>query len=347
MIGNAASGLLTGASTGASIGSIIPGLGTLAGGIIGGGIGLLGGLFSGNTSSKQYEREKELMGLQYQYNEKAADANQKRALEMWEATNYAAQVEQMKKAGLNVGLMYGRGGGSAVSTNGGNNSGVSGQGTQSGTLALQEKMLGIQMMNTAADTTLKLAQAKKEAGEAEKKTPEKALLEKELEIKNISLELQNQQKEINANTIVEGAAKAQEAIYNCQIVATDAEIKKETKETVIAQTLQELINMQVSAFESITKSKLNQKQTEYVEEQIRYYFFDLMTGRISADAASKNAETMVTKVLGELELGKGKLSVEEERLLKDWIIQGTQTLGKAGKDILKILPVGKFLKFLK
>lgn len=195
MVGQAASGLLTGASTGASIGSIIPGLGTLAGGIIGGGIGLIGGLFSGNSGNKQYEREKELMGLQYEYNEKAAEANQKRALEMWEATNYSAQVEQMKKAGLNVGLMYGKGGAGAASTSGGSNSGVSGQGTQSGAIALQEKMLGVQMMNTAADTTLKLAQAKKESGEAEKKKPEKELLEKELELKNIAVELGTQQKE--------------------------------------------------------------------------------------------------------------------------------------------------------
>ena len=38
---------------------------------------------------------------------------------MWEDTNYAAQVEQLKKAGLSVGLMYGKGGAGGATTGAG------------------------------------------------------------------------------------------------------------------------------------------------------------------------------------------------------------------------------------
>ena len=72
-------GILQGAGTGAAIGSVIPGIGTAAGAIAGGIIGLgqtIGGWFSGKgKEEKQRKHEKEMMGLQYQYNEAAANNN--------------------------------------------------------------------------------------------------------------------------------------------------------------------------------------------------------------------------------------------------------------------------------
>ena len=38
---------------------------------------------------------------------------------MWKDTNFGAQRDEMEKAGLSVGLMYGNGGGQAASTAGG------------------------------------------------------------------------------------------------------------------------------------------------------------------------------------------------------------------------------------
>ena len=80
---------------------------------------------------------KELMGLQNQYNTEMAEGNQKRAMEMWDYTNYENQVKHMKNAGLSVGLMYGNGGGMGASTSGGQGSGVS----NPGTTAVQQGLL--------------------------------------------------------------------------------------------------------------------------------------------------------------------------------------------------------------
>ena len=42
--------------------------------------------------------------------QQAADAEYKRNLQMWKDTNFGAQRDEMEKAGLSVGLMYGNGG---------------------------------------------------------------------------------------------------------------------------------------------------------------------------------------------------------------------------------------------
>ena len=115
-LANAASAGLAGAVTG-GIGSIVSG-----------GLGLLSGLFKKNNNGlknqqklmqQAWEYEKEGMGLQYNYGQQAADAEYKRNLQMWKETNFGAQRDEMEKAGLSVGLMYGNGGGQAASTAGG------------------------------------------------------------------------------------------------------------------------------------------------------------------------------------------------------------------------------------
>ena len=146
----------------------------------------------------------------------------------------------MKTAGLNPALLYGQAGGQAVSTTGGNNSGVSNAGTQAGAIAMQEKIMGINMMNTAADTALKMAQAQKEKEEAKKKAKETNLAEGQLKMQDIQLRLLKQQEDINANTIVEGAAAAQTAMSNMTITANQADISNKTKQAEIEKTYQEL-----------------------------------------------------------------------------------------------------------
>lgn len=136
-----------------------------------GGIGsALGGIFGDikgkEMQEQQFSNQKELMGLQHQYNEKSADAAQKRAYQMWEQTNYAAQVEQMKKANLNPALMYGQTG-----AGGGTVSGAQGQGTSQPTdrsieMRLKGQEMGLQLANLASQIKLNESQANKNNAEA-------------------------------------------------------------------------------------------------------------------------------------------------------------------------------------
>lgn len=72
------------------------------------GIGMLGGI--GNMALG-----KKTMDMQLQNQKELNEHQQQMQLDMWDKTNYKAQVDQMKKAGLNVGLMY-EGGGTGGST---------------------------------------------------------------------------------------------------------------------------------------------------------------------------------------------------------------------------------------
>ena len=78
----------------------------------------LGLLLENHNDKRQIEQQQKLQQLQIQGQMQLGAFNQKLAKEMWEYTNYPAQVEQMKKAGLNVGLLY-KGAGAGGTTSGG------------------------------------------------------------------------------------------------------------------------------------------------------------------------------------------------------------------------------------
>ncbi len=86
------------------------------------GIGIAGATALYNKASQDsrektsMSNQKELMEIQNQnqrgLNQQGADLS----YQQWLKTNYGAQTEQMKKAGLNVGLMYGGAGGAGGTT---------------------------------------------------------------------------------------------------------------------------------------------------------------------------------------------------------------------------------------
>ena len=109
---------------------------------------------------RQLEQQKKLMEMQSQYDEIASQRNLNNQLELWQKTNYPAQVEQMQKAGLSVGLMYKGGGQSgqiaADNTNRQAPTAANGGGMeiqQMMQLMLNNKMTEAQIENIKADKT--------------------------------------------------------------------------------------------------------------------------------------------------------------------------------------------------
>ena len=115
-----------------------------------------------------WEYEKEGMGLQYAYGQQAANAEYRRNLQMWKDTNFRAQRDEMEKAGLSVGLMYGNGGGQAASTAGGNATQPNGPKTNPVEVALQQQALGLQLKQIEAQNKLANAETAKTLAEANK-----------------------------------------------------------------------------------------------------------------------------------------------------------------------------------
>jgi hypothetical protein len=99
--------------------SIWSGVGTQA-------LGMLGGIGQAN---RQYHRQKRLMGFQQQNQMALNQQGHDLQMDMWNKTNYGAQVKHMRDAGLNPALMYGSAGqgGSTGSQGGGSAAGGNAQ----------------------------------------------------------------------------------------------------------------------------------------------------------------------------------------------------------------------------
>ena len=341
-IADAATAGLTGAVTG-GIGSIISG-----------GLGLLGGLFKKGQPSKKelmeqaWQYEKEGMALQYQYGQQAADAEYKRNLQMWKATNYSAQAKEMEAAGLSKGLMYGGGGGQAASTAGGDGMQPSGPKTNPIEVALQQQAMGLQLKQIEAQNKLASAETAKTLAEANKIAgvdTEGAKLDNEW--KKVENRIQLSRENIEASNVTAAEANAQKAVAEWNSAVIQAEIDAETKATKTKIIIEQLTNMRKEGALMVANRELSEKQKEKIGKEINYMFYELYTKRMSAEAAQETAKAAYEKVKNEYELGKGHLSNEDDKNLREWIYGGI----REGREIIKIitdfLPAGKAEKVLK
>lgn len=121
-------------------------MGMIGGAALGGALDIASSGLRNQEARKQHARNKDM-----------ADYMHEKQLDMWEKTNYKAQADQLRKAGMNIGLMYGSAG------QGGQTSAVSGEGGKPSTqnpLANTSAMAGMGIQN-------ELARAQKENIEAQ------------------------------------------------------------------------------------------------------------------------------------------------------------------------------------
>ena len=118
---------------------------------------------------EQWKYNKNIMALQNQYQQQAAEKSQQYAKDYWDYTNAENQVKHLKNAGLNVGLMYGQSGAGGMGASGGAHqaSPEQPQGNPVG-MALQVQQLEQQRRMNDAQIALAEAQAEKAGAEANK-----------------------------------------------------------------------------------------------------------------------------------------------------------------------------------
>lgn len=130
---------------------------------IGGGISMLGGFVGAGS---QHRRQKDLMGIQDKYQRGLNKQGHDLQFDMWNKTNYRAQLEHMKAAGLNPALMYGSAGASGTTGSQGGGSAQGGNAAAFQAMDLSNMMkvkaetelLGAQKDNVDKDTELKGSQ---------------------------------------------------------------------------------------------------------------------------------------------------------------------------------------------
>ena len=317
-------------------------LNTLSGGLVSGALGLFGGLFKKKEPSKEqlmkqaWEYEKEGMALQYQYGQSAADAEYQRNLNMWKSTSYGAQAREMEAAGLSKGLMYGGGGGQAASTAGGDGMQPSGPKVNPVEVALQQQAMGLQLKQIEAQNKLANAETAKTLAEANKiagvDTKGQELDNKWQEIEN---RIQLSKENIAAANITEANANAQKAVELWNQEMLNTKYLNETQEERVTKLVSEiaLLQKEGSVQESIVD--VNYNTARKIQKEIDNFYYEMITRRMSAEAAQKQADAMVDKIAKDYELGKGHLKNENEKNLREWIYGGVDQISGIIETISK------------
>jgi hypothetical protein len=325
---------LAGAATSGLAGAVTGGIGS----IVSGGLGLLGGLFKRNNNGfknqqklmqQAWEYEKEGMGLQYNYGQQAADAEYKRNLQMWKDTNFIAQRQEMENAGLSVGLMYGNGGGSAASTAGGTATQPNAPKTNPVEVALQQEAMGLQLKQIEAQNRLANAEATKTITEANKiagvDTKGQELQNKWQEIEN---RIQTSRESIEQSNMKAAAANADKAVEDWKMAVLDREYLDKTQEDRVTRLVSEIAKIQKEGSLAESATDVNYHTARKIEKEVENFYYEMITRRMSAEAAKEEAENMLKKIENEYKLGS-------DQNLREWIYGGVDRIEGILETIMK------------
>lgn len=297
---------------------------TLGSGIIGGGLGLIAGAIN---DDRQIAQQQKLTDQQIKAQKDLGKFNQGLALDTWLKTNYAAQREEMRKAGLNVGLMYGMAGGGGATTHGGSAGNVTtgtapnpgGEIMHGMAMGLQGQLMMAQKENIEANTEKTKADTAKTTGVDTQKTG--------AEVTNLQQITQNAQVQ---NQIMQ---------YERDIKQLEATIKDQTKEETIAQISKindKLYGEAKSAMakgsidENTTNTLIQQIQQNAVEQGLRIAGQQAGLIKIGADTAAVKQATqkMATEIVNMTQANArewAKLSIDQKELIIKQALQANQT----------------------
>lgn len=259
---------------------------------IGQGMGLMLGAIN---DDRQYAQQGRLSRQQLAIDKQMTDYQNMRQLEMWKKTGVVGQMEQLRKAGLNPGLIYGMSGagggttgGGAASSHGANAPTGGGEAIAMGGMGLQTAMLSAQMKLIEAQTEKTKAEAVKTAGvdtDVATVTKENLILEKvikdytgkeakrmyeDIKRPNSSIEAQAYQQELEAKigitgTIyelwVEGKLKDKSVAEIEAILLSNAKSRAERMEIMKKMELMEE-NIKGAKLDNIIKELEKELQTQ-------------------------------------------------------------------------------------
>ena len=290
-----------------------------------------------NAQREQFENEKEMMGLQYKYNEAMALSNQERAKEMWDYTNYENQVKHLKNAGLSIGLMYGQSGGGGSSTSGGQGSGVGNSGTNAVTAGLQARAIGLQLAQIASQVALNQSQAEKNKAEAEKTKGVDTELAKTT-IDSLIAETENKKVQHGLIAAQSRLADAQEELAKASTDLTYAKADEVSWNIFNLQKGLEMLSAELEGLKIDNEKKKAVFDTEV--EQAKTLLKQLTLNLLKTEKDIKLTDTEIENVVSEIQTRAAQVAQGWKGLARDWNAQRLEAqkiinamdLGKRGLD---------------
>lgn len=233
--------------------------GTIAAAGISAGAGIIGGAVKGKKGRAHQEK---LLDVQHSRNKELMDEGKRNELDIWDKTNFKAQVKHAKAAGLSPALLYGGAGAGGATTGGGGvpstDSGASGGNMYEnlGALGIEGAEAVARIKNMNADTS-----------------------KKEAEVENV--------KETTVGTGLDNKLKDQTMTSMIDMAVQSAESKyQEGRQIKLANEWEDFIRIQpkgeVSAKETQLRSEIDKTITQTAE-------INKMIEAIGAEIGVKNA----------------------------------------------------------
>lgn len=271
--------------------------------------GVIGMIGQRAREERSLKNTKDLMGIQHQNQMSLNKQGKDLAYQQWLDTNYGAQREQMEKAGLNVGLMYGMGGGAGGTTSAGSGGsaamGSAPQPQQMPTMDIGSAML----MKSQID--LMQAQAKKTNVEADKLAgADTANVQANTALTNMNTANATIENEIKSKTLEDIVttigANRNKAIGEAKSAMTSGNVDETTYKTQIEQINNDSMLTAIKIGAEKQGIMLSQAQIQNMTEQIKI-------GRVNAEKISM--DQVQGKALNQLiETIYNKLGVSNETI---------------------------------
>ena len=256
---------------------------------IGAATGIIGMIGQNQRATKQHNRQKELMDIQNKNQKGLNQQGHDLQLDMWNKTNYGAQMEHMKSAGLNAGLMYGQSGAGGATT-----------GSQGGGSAASGSAAAPMDIGNAVQAGLMMAQTEKLKAETRNleegaglKGSQKTNIDEDTRGKNIANEIA----EMTKDDLI-GQVRIELDKGRADLVAKEIEnrINNATEESQKNQIKQDALNAGIEA-------ELKRQNISLKAEEERALYHSIIQKYMQSGASIVNALTgglggMIKKFLG-------------------------------------------------
>lgn len=280
-------------------------LGSAGGGLLG---GLTDAIFGKGRAKRQLKYQTQLMERQNANSKDLAEYQYDMEMRKWEETNYKAQTDQMRKAGLNVGLMYDGGGQGGTTATAGMPSGApAGQYQDTNSIGIGMELGQRTAMQNAQIDLINAQKENVEADTEKKKGVDTQLLQTQIEsltqgienqkaietatnldndIKRIEYKVRNETLEDAIDTVKYNAKSAYEEL---RLIRTEANFNEETYKTK-AETLTANLALIIGQKANIESStKVNESIVKYAKTYASVALMNASANQQNADANTQNA----------------------------------------------------------
>lgn len=274
----------------------------------------LGMVLQGFNDDRQLGQQRRLLEQQYAIDNRMAESNYQRQLRMWKDTNFSAQVEQLKMAGLNPSLLYSKGGPGGVLGNA--------TGSVHSAAAPVGGMEIMNMMATRANIDLIRAQTEKTKAEADAipTTVEKT----KAETASLTQGIKNQRAQVELMEVQRDIAEIEQHIkgrtQNMAIASAETLLRQATatmdmlerQNDIDAKTKQEKIDMiKTELAGMLIQNELQKQQITASKQQIMAMWAEIAQKTIGLSQTER--QTVVQEKLAEI--SGGKLTLEKQQTM--------------------------------